>query len=80
MKLDHSRSALDLASFEQVHSSSGQIVAPIFVEHFRATGMSIAEWARSKNFNPRLVYMVLRRERKCLRGASFKIAQELGMK
>lgn len=48
--------------------------------NFRASGLTIAAWARAKNFNPRIVYLVLRGERKCLRGQSFKIAQELGMK
>lgn len=47
---------------------------------FREAGLSIADWAREHKFNPRLVYAVLRDERKCLRGESFAIAKELGMK
>jgi len=46
----------------------------------RRNGVSIAEWARCKGFNPRLVYQVLAGNRKCLRGESFDIAKELGMK
>ncbi|QBK06423.1 DNA-binding protein [Hylemonella gracilis] len=47
---------------------------------FHSAGISIADWARERQFNVRLVYAVLRGERKCLRGESFRIAQELGMK
>jgi len=49
-------------------------------EQFKANGQSIAQWARSMNFNVRLVYAVLRGERKCYRGQSHDIAKELGMK
>lgn len=49
-------------------------------EAFRANGQSVAAWARSMNFNARLVYAVLRGERKCLRGQSHEIAKELGLK
>ncbi len=49
------------------------------VDHQRAGG-SIRTWANSRGFNPRLVYAILRGERKCLRGESHKIAKELGMK
>lgn len=47
---------------------------------FHAKGISIADWARERNFNVRLVYSVVRGERKCLRGESYCIAKELGMK
>lgn len=50
------------------------------LEAFRANGVVIADWARSKGFAPALVYAVLRGERKCLRGQSFDIAKALGMK
>jgi gp16 family phage-associated protein len=53
---------------------------PKSFDHFRSNGITIADWARAKNFNPRLVYAILRNERKCLRGESYKIAKELGMK
>lgn len=49
-------------------------------QEFRDLGLSIAAWAKHHNFNPRLVYAVMRGERKCLRGQSFEIAKELGMK
>lgn len=47
---------------------------------FHAAGISVSAWARVRGFNPRLVYEILRGERKCLRGASALIAKELGMK
>lgn len=50
------------------------------VDDFHKFGMSIADWARAHNFNVRLVYSVVRGERKCLRGESYQIAKELGMK
>lgn len=46
----------------------------------RQRGINLAEWAREKGFNPQLVYLVARGERKCLRGQSHSIAKELGMK
>jgi len=42
--------------------------------------MSVAEWARAHGFPVQLVYSVLRGDRKCFRGQSYKIAKELGMK
>lgn len=50
------------------------------VDDFHKFGMSIADWARAHHFNVRLVYSVVRGERKCLRGESYQIAKELGMK
>lgn len=50
------------------------------IEDFRVDGATIAVWARERNFSPRLVYAVLRGERKCLRGESYRIAKELGLK
>lgn len=47
---------------------------------FRSGGATVANWARDRGFNPRLVYEVLRGGRKCLRGESFQIAKALGMK
>ncbi|WP_370870762.1 hypothetical protein [Polaromonas sp.] len=47
---------------------------------FRKTGVSIVDWAEAYGFNTNLVYAVIRGERKCLRGESFRIAKELGMK
>jgi gp16 family phage-associated protein len=48
--------------------------------HFIQAGVSVSSWARSRGFNPRLVFEILRGQRKCLRGESSKIAKELGMK
>lgn len=53
---------------------------PQFGEHIRELGQSIAVWAKNHNFNPRLVYAVMRGERKCIRGQSYEIAKELGMR
>ena len=43
-------------------------------------GVRVSEWAREKEFCPALVYSVVSGQRKCLRGMSFQIAKELGMK
>lgn len=43
-------------------------------------GMRVSEWARQKKLCPALVYSVVSGQRKCLRGVSLQIAQELGMK
>lgn len=43
-------------------------------------GIRVSEWARKKQLCPALVYSVVSGQRKCLRGASLQIAQELGMK
>jgi len=50
------------------------------IDDFQKIGMSIADWAHAHHFNVRLVYSVVRGERKCLRGESYQIAKELGMK
>jgi gp16 family phage-associated protein len=47
---------------------------------FRERGISVMDWARERGFSPHLVYAVLAGSRKCLRGQSYRIAQELGMK
>jgi gp16 family phage-associated protein len=46
----------------------------------REHGISIKDWADSRGFNVTLVYAVIRGQRKCLRGQSYEIAKELGMK
>jgi gp16 family phage-associated protein len=50
------------------------------IESFLARGESVKAWAKAHGFHPELVYTVLRGQRKFLRGKSFQIAQELGMK
>lgn len=47
---------------------------------FHELGLTIVDWARERQFSIRLVYSILRGERKCLRGQSYQIAKELGMK
>lgn len=46
----------------------------------RAKGVNIAEWARERGFSVELTRMVLAGKRKCLRGQSYLIAVELGIK
>lgn len=52
---------------------------PAWIE-LRERGITLSEWAKERGFNQQLVYLVARGERKCLRGQSFEIAKELGMK
>lgn len=47
---------------------------------FEAEGISIAEWARAKGFDAKLVYRVLNGDVKGSRGQAHKIACELGLK
>lgn len=61
-------------------TSTSRLIEAGITERFHADGLSIADWARSKGFSVRLVYSVVRGERKCLRGQSHFIAKELGMK
>jgi gp16 family phage-associated protein len=74
----HSASAQ--ASCDQASVSTSQDHTVVSVEQLRKAGISIADWARERGFSPRLVYVVLKDGRKCLRGESFRIAKELGMK
>lgn len=47
---------------------------------FEASGTNVSEWARERGFSPKLVAMVLRGDRPCLRGESHRIALALGLK
>jgi len=47
---------------------------------FAASGTSVSDWARERRFSPKLVAMVLRGDRPCLRGESHRIAVALGLK
>jgi gp16 family phage-associated protein len=47
---------------------------------FREQGLSVTEWSMARGFTPALVHVVLKGERKCLRGQSFKIAVALGLR
>lgn len=49
-------------------------------EIFRQRGISVAEWAEERGFSRHLVYAILRGNRKCLRGTSYEITKELGLK
>lgn len=50
------------------------------IEEFQATGISIQSWARSNNFNPNLVYQILKSDQIPQRGQSHRIAVALGLK
>lgn len=58
----------------------GKKADPISLANIWAEGSTATAWAKAHGFSLPLVYKVLRGERKCLRGQSHKIAQELGMK
>jgi gp16 family phage-associated protein len=47
---------------------------------FFAQGLTIKKWAEDRGYNPRLVYMILQGNVRCTRGASHKIAVDLGLK
>lgn len=47
---------------------------------FHARGMTITDWARSHNFPPREVILVLNGYYECRRGRAHKIAVALGIK
>jgi len=47
---------------------------------FEAEGIAIAEWARARGFEPRMVYRALSGELKGKRGTGHRIAVALGLK
>jgi len=49
---------------------------------FARRGISVRSWALANKFSPSLVHEILegKKERKCLRGQSHKIAVRLGLK
>ena len=47
---------------------------------FADRGITISEWSMARSYNPALVYQVLAGTRKAIRGTSFKIAVDLGLK
>jgi gp16 family phage-associated protein len=47
---------------------------------FRRLGLSISDWARSRDYSVQLVYQVLAGRKRCLRGQSHAIAVSLGLK
>jgi gp16 family phage-associated protein len=47
---------------------------------FSDRGITISEWALARSYNPALVYQVLAGTRKAVRGTSFRIAVDLGLK
>lgn len=52
----------------------------IVARRFRESGVSIAAWSRANGFNPKLVYQVLKGQRRALRGQTHDIAVKLGIK
>jgi len=66
--------------FEQ-HPTRAELLQPDEVlRRFRANGTSVSKWAVERGFSPALVYAVLKRGRKCLRGQSHDIAVALKLK
>ncbi len=49
-------------------------------KQFENEGISISQWAKTKGYNIRTVYAVLRGELNCSRGISHSIAVDLGLK
>ncbi|MFZ7089841.1 hypothetical protein [Primorskyibacter sp. 2E233] len=47
---------------------------------FEAEGISIADWAKLRGYNPRTVYAVMQGALACKRGISHQIAVDLGLK
>ena len=56
------------------------ISAESIKQAFEAQGISIANWARARSFDPRLVYSILNRKAPTRRGKSHQIAIALGLK
>lgn len=49
-------------------------------QHFYATGVSVADWARARGFNLQLTYSVLSGRLRAKRGQAHHIAIALGLK
>lgn len=47
---------------------------------FDREGINVSEWARQRDFSPKLVHQVLSGRRRCRRGESYRIAVALGLK
>lgn len=63
------------------HATRDDLLQPEEVlRRFRANGTSVSKWAVDRGFSPALVYAVLKRGRKCLRGQSHEIAVALKLK
>lgn len=61
--------------------TSDELLKPEEVlRRFRANGTSLSRWAVERGFSPALVYAVLKKGRKCLRGQSHEIAVALKLK
>lgn len=58
---------------QTIHHDGGERL----LDKFRDQGITLSDWAKQRGYNPQLVYMIARGERKCLRGKSFQIAQEM---
>ncbi|MCT6721159.1 DNA-binding protein [Acidovorax sp. K2F] len=64
----------------KVYLASQDQDVPLSWDVFRQRGITVSEWARERGFSTDLVYAILRGKRKCVRGASYQIAKELGLK
>lgn len=50
------------------------------LQEFKARGISISAWSRSRGFSAQLVYQVLAGHKRAIRGQSHQIAVALGLK
>lgn len=60
--------------------AASNVGTPITKSSFLERGLAVTDWALERGFSPHLVYAILAGRRKCLRGQSYQIAKELGMK
>ena len=44
---------------------------------FRNNGLSFTDWAKERDYKPYLVFNILYKKRKCIRGKSFQVAKQL---
>ena len=76
-----SKQLLRKAEVFEHHPTRGDLLQPEEVlRRFRASGASVSKRAVERGFSPALVYEVLKRGRKCLRGQSHAIAVALNLK
>ena len=70
-----------ISSFRTVETTAPSLLTEAQARAALAVaGVSVADWARARGFDPVLTRMVLAGKRKCLRGQSHQIAVALGIK
>lgn len=66
--------------FKQSFADKELLAPDEVLRRFQANGQSVSKWAVERGFSPALVYAVLKRGRKCVRGQSHDIAVALRLK